>query len=379
MNSYRIIMFEPNKNAGRIKFQIPYTMKDERIVFKKIDGSDYHPNQRLWSLPNTVNHLNQVKTLFNDKLVVEQKEKIVSIPEIQVTEQIQQELDRHYQKLKLKSYSDSTIRTYQTNLKQFFGYFNQQDFSQLKKEQIEGFIYELIQRYKISEQKQNMMINAIKSYYEHVLGKPREYYTITRPKRSKELPNILSEAEVLAIINSPKNIKHKAILYTIYSAGLRIGEVIRLRIKDVRSEEGFLFIKDSKGKKDRHTVLSPILLELLRKYYKVHKPSYWLFEGQDGGQYSARSIQQIYRKAVKETGSNPWSTPHTLRHSFATHLMQRGVNIRYIQTALGHSNLKTTEIYTHVLSINNKTLKSPLDSLTENVNLADNNLKAQRP
>src|SRR5690606_29500846 len=115
--------------------------------------------------------------------------------------------------MKLKSYSDSTIRTYQTNLKQFFGCFNEHDFSQLTKEQIEDFIYELIQRYKISEQKQNMMFNAIKSYYEHVMGKPREYYTITRPKRSKELPNILSEAEVLAIINSLKNIKHKAILY----------------------------------------------------------------------------------------------------------------------------------------------------------------------
>jgi|SRR5690554_6435989 site-specific recombinase XerD len=379
MNSGRIILYEAPKNAGRIKLQIPYAMKAQRNAFKKLDGSFYHPHQRLWSLPNTPAHRNQLKGLFGDKLIVKKNPKPRIIPEVAITKEIQNELDRHYRKLKLKSYSDATIRTYQTNLRQFFGYFRQQDFSQLTKEQIEGFLYELLQKHKISEQKQNMMINAIKSYYEHVLGNPREYYTITRPKRRKELPNTLSEAEVFAIINAPKNIKHKAILHTIYSAGLRIGEVVRLRIKDVRSEEGFLFIKDSKGKKDRHTVLSPILLELLRKYYNVHKPSYWLFEGQDGGQYSARSIQQIYRKAVEITGSNPWSTPHTLRHSFATHLMQRGVNIRYIQTALGHSNLKTTEIYTHVLSINNKTLKSPLDSLTENVNLADNNLKTQRP
>src|SRR5690625_3474478 len=192
MNSHRIIMFEPNKNAGRIKFQIPYTMKDERIAFKKLDGSYYHPNQRLWSLPNTLNHLNQVKSLFTDKLVIAQKEKIDSIPEIVVTEQIQKELDRHYQKLKLKSYSDSTIRTYHTKLKQFVGYCKPQDFSQLAKERSEVFIYELIQRYKISEQNQNRMINAIKSYYDHVSGKPREYYTITPPKRSKELPNTLS-------------------------------------------------------------------------------------------------------------------------------------------------------------------------------------------
>jgi len=127
-----------------------------------------------------------------------------------------------------------------------------------------------------------------------------------------------------------------------------------------------IFIKDSKGKKDRHTVLSPFLLALLREYYKKHRPSYWLFEGQDGGQYSAKSIQNIYRRAVKETNSNPWSTPHTLRHSFATHLMQQGVNIRYIQSALGHSSSKTTEVYTRVLGISNKTLKSPLDTLFEN-------------
>src|SRR5690625_3676549 len=197
----------------------------------------------------------------------------------------------------------------------------------------------------------------------------REYYNITRPKKSVNLPNRRNEEVVIIILNPPSKIEHRAILQTIYGSGLRVGEVIRLRVDDVRSDDGYLFIKDSKGKKDRHTVLSPHLLKLLREYYIEHKPSYWLFEGQDGGQYSARSIQNIYRRAVKETGANPWSTPHTLRHSFATHLMQRGVNIRYIQTALGHSNLKTTEIYTHVISINNKTLKSPLDSLKENVNL----------
>ena len=365
MECSTIIMYLPRKNAARIKYAIPYEMKEERLTFKQLNGSFYHPSQRLWSLPNTLEHNKQVIDLFGDKIKKVNLHAPPEMPEIKVTEQIQLELDKHYQKMKLKHYSDSTIRTYQSNLKQFFNYFKESDLKTLTKEQIEGFVYELVKKYKISEQKQNMMINAIKSYYEHTLGKPREFYNITRPKRSKDLPNTLSEAEVLAIINAPENIKHRAILHTIYSAGLRIGEVIRLRVKDVRSDDGYLFIKDSKGKKDRHTVLSPRLLELLRTYYKAHRPSYWLFEGQDGGQYSATSIQQIYRQAVKKTESNPWSTPHTLRHSFATHLMQRGVNIRYIQTALGHSSTKTTEIYTRVLSINSKTLKSPLDIIME--------------
>lgn len=374
MTATTILMYLPRKNAGRIKFLIPFVMKEERLAFKQLNGSYYHPNQRLWSLPNTEKHIKQVVALFGKKLQEVSTNAPPEMPVPVVTESIQLELDRHYQKMKLRNYSDSTIRTYQANLTQFFDYFKHGDLATLTKEQIEGFVFELVQKYKISEQKQNMMINAIKSYYEHTLGMPREYYTITRPKPSKDLPNTLSEAEVLAIINAPDNIKHKAILHTIYSAGLRIGEVVRLRVKDVRSDDGFLFIKDSKGKKDRHTVLSPLLLDLLRKYYKVHKPSYWLFEGQDGGQYSATSIQQIYRRAVKQTGSNPWSTPHTLRHSFATHLMQRGVNIRYIQRALGHSSTKTTEVYTRVLSINSKTLKSPLDVIMESA-ILDKNLQ----
>lgn len=373
MDSSTIVMFIPRRNAGRIKFQIPFLMKEERDAFKRLNGSFYHPTQRLWSLPNTDTHKKQATDLFGKKMKAIDTYSAPKIPDSVVTDSIQQELDKHFQKMRLKSYSDSTIKTYQSNLTQFFVYFKNSDLPSLTKDQIEGFVFELVQKFKISEQKQNMMINAIKSYYEHTLGKPREYYTITRPKPSRDLPNTLSEEEVLAIINAPENIKHKAVLHTIYSAGLRIGEVIRLRVKDVRSDDGFLFIKDSKGKKDRHTVLSPILLKLLREYYKVHKPSYWLFEGQEGGQYSAKSIQNVYQSAVKKTGSNPWSTPHTLRHSFATHLMQRGVNIRYIQRALGHSSSKTTEVYTRVLSINSKTLKSPLDVIMESITLDKNN------
>jgi site-specific recombinase XerD len=122
-------------------------------------------------------------------------------------------------------------------------------------------------------------------------------------------------------------------------------------------------IKGAKGKKDRNTVLSTVLLTLLSEYYKNFKPGYWLFEGQDGGKYSTTSVQRIFQKAVKESGCNAWATPHTLRHSFATHLMQAGTNLRYIQSALGHESPKTTEICTHVLRINNKTIQSPLDIL----------------
>ncbi len=365
MEADTILMYAPQKNASRIKFHIPYKMTEARMAFKELNGSFYHANQRLWSLPNTKEHKEKMNALFGQKMKLVHLDPSPEIPQVTPSEKSQTALDKHFQKMTLKGFSDSTIKSYQSNLTQFFSFFENADIPLLTKEQIEGYVYQLVTKYKIGEQKQNMMINAIKSYYEHTLGKPREYYNITRPKRSKDLPNVLSEEEVYGILNSPKNLKHKAILYTIYSAGLRVGEVVRLRICDVCSDDEFLFIKDSKGKKDRHTVLSPVLLDLLRKYYKEYKPSYWLFEGQTGGQYSVKSIQEVFRKAAKESNANPWSTPHTLRHSFATHLMQHGVNIRYIQKALGHSSSKTTEIYTHVLNITNKTLKSPLDMLME--------------
>lgn len=370
-----VLMYKPHPKARRLQFSIPYHQKSDWQAIKNLPTSFYNRTQRLWSLANTKQNLQQVKQLFGNRLQIQVTLTHAKIPRIEASKKVQLELDRNHQTMVLKGFSESTIKTYSHDLKLFFNYFKEFDLKSIGKEQIEGFLFHLISKYKISEQKQNSIINAIKCYYEHCLGMPREYYNITRPKKSKNLPNVLSEEEVIKVLNQPSNIKHRAILHTIYAAGLRVGEIIRLRVHDVRSDDGYLFIKDSKGKKDRHTVLSPHLLELLREYYKEHKPSYWLFEGQTGGQYSTRSIQSIYRKAVKETGANPWSTPHTLRHSFATHLMQRGVNIRYIQSALGHASSKTTEVYTRILAINNKTLTSPLDSLYKSVKFDNNKSK----
>ena len=255
-------------------------------AFKKLNTSFYHPNQKLWSLVNTQENIDLAKGIFGDKIKIEVLEAIAKMPTTILSEKIQTELDRNHQKMILKGFSQSTIRNYQHALGQFFSFFEKEDYREIGKGQIEGFVFQLITKYKISEQKQNLLINAIKCYYEHTLEMPREYYNITRPKRSQDLPDVLSVEEVRLILNYPKNIKHKAILHTLYAAGLRIGELRRLRIKDIRSDDGYIFIKDSKGKKDRHSVLSPILLDLLRDYYKKHRPSYWLFEGQDGGQYS---------------------------------------------------------------------------------------------
>lgn len=358
-----ITIMETPAKAGRIKLYIPYPMQAEREAFKKLDSSFYHPVQKLWSLINTKENKLKLHSLFDGKYQVQAATLAVPKNNFKLSPKAEAALLANLKTLTLKGMSQHTINAYQSCLAPYFAHFEQHDFAEISKAQIEDYVYQQIKTRRISEQKQNQIINAIKSYYEHTLGKDRTKYDIKRPKKAETLPNVLSEEEVMRLINQPKNLKHKTILYTIYSAGLRLSELLNLRTQDIRSDDGYINIKGAKGKKDRQTILSPALLDLLRSYYLAYKPSYWLFEGQHGGKYSASSVQNIFRKAVQETGCNAWATPHTLRHSFATHLMQAGTNLRYIQKALGHSSSKTTEIYTHVLNINNKSVESPLDIL----------------
>ncbi len=223
-------------------------------------------------------------------------------------------------------------------------------------------------RYLVTERKvstcyQNQSINAIKFYYERILGGQRKAYYIDRPRREKTLPTVLSEEEIIQILLSVENIKHKAILMTIYSAGLRISEAIHLKIKDIDSKRMQIRVEQGKGKKDRYTLLSVKTLKILRKYFSEYKPKIWLFEGQGGKQYATRSIQNILKMATARTDIKKHVTVHTLRHSFATHLLENGTDLRYIQNLLGHESSRTTEIYTHITTKGFDQIKSPLDKL----------------
>jgi integrase/recombinase XerD len=177
------------------------------------------------------------------------------------------------------------------------------------------------------------------------------------------LPSVLSEEEVFRLLKQVDNLKHKTALSIIYSAGLRIGELINLKINDIDSARGQIRILQGKGKKDRVSLLSTNILKMLREYYKEYRPKEWLFEGQFGGQYSQGSIQEVFRQAKKSAGIRKRATVHTLRHSFATHLLERGTDLRYIQELLGHQSSRTTEIYTHVTEKGFKNIISPFDNL----------------
>ena len=269
----------------------------------------------------------------------------------------------YLEKLSRKRYSPNTIRTYRTYMKSFVVAFSNRKLETITTREINEYLLDLIQTKHISRSQQNQRINAIKFYYEHVLGKRRKYYHLNRPKKEHKLPKILTVEEVELILRNCKNLKHKCILMTLYSGGLRRSELINLKISDIDSKRMLIKIYQSKGSKDRHTLLSEKLLLLLRDYYKFYKPKHWLFEGQGGGPYSATSIANIFKKALNEARINKHATPHTLRHSFATHLLEQGINLRYIQEILGHSCIKTTEIYTHVCSAQLTKIKNPLDNL----------------
>lgn len=357
----KAIIYKPENNSKWIKLFIPYEMEEERGMVKNIAGRFYHKPQRLWSIPHSSENLRLLQTIFEDCFVWGEEEMKRKRPSFILNADGIAMLKLVQQKIILKAYSDSTVKSYLYELSAFIKYFEGIDLKHLTKHEIEGYVYYLISKYKIGESKQNTVINAIKFMYEQVLDQPREYYNIQRPKKASQLPNVLSEYEVRKLLNAPANLKHRAILYTIYACGLRISELMNLRISDIRSEDGYVFIKGAKGKKDRRSVLSDHLLTVLREYYTKFRPVYWLFEGADGGKYSARSIQVIFRRAQIKSNVNPWCTPHTLRHSFATHLLENGENLRNIQTLLGHESSKTTEIYTHVIGVSKRTLNSPLD------------------
>lgn len=265
--------------------------------------------------------------------------------------------------LKKKRYSQNTIKIYQSYFLQFLKYFRNQDPRIITKKQIDNYLLELINTRQISASQQNQRINAIKFYYEKVLGRKRQYYFLHRPKKENKLPTVLTSEEVAAILKSIPNLKHKCILMTIYSGGLRKSELINLKISDIDSNRNLIRITGAKGKKDRYTLLSDTLVENLRAYYRKYRPEKWLFEGVRGGQYSATSIDNILKSAVKRTSIRKHVTPHTLRHSFATHLLEQGTNLRYIQHLLGHFSIKTTQIYTHVASTELVKIKNPLDRL----------------
>ena len=270
---------------------------------------------------------------------------------------------RMLEELRQRNYSVGTIRLYLLHVATFARHFHRSP-DQLGAEEIRRYQLFLIQEKKLAWSSYNQIVCALRFFYAKTLKRPCLLEDIPFPRKQQQLPLILSREEVARILTAPQHLKSRALLMTIYAAGLRRSEVARLRVRDVDSARMILTVHQGKGQKDRVVMLSPILLETLRQYWRYERPKEWLFPGRNPNQpISGNDIFMVFQNAVRRAGITKKVCPHSLRHSFATHLLESGTDLRTLQMLLGHGSLKTTSRYLHVSPLHVRATASPLDTL----------------
>lgn len=267
----------------------------------------------------------------------------------------------YLEKLERERYGENTIKIYTHYFKDFVAEFSNRELQKITKEEINEYILRLIKERDISPSQQNQRINSIKFYYEKVLGRKSEYYDIGRPRKERKLPDVLSKEEIAAMIKSTENKKHKFLIALIYSCGLRRSEAVNLKTEEIDLKRMQVKIRGAKGKKDRYVPLAKKTLVYLNEYFKNDEPKIFVFEVKPGKKYSATSVYNVIKKTAKDAGIRKRVYPHILRHSFATHNLEQGMDLRFIQELLGHESSKTTEIYTHVSQKDLQKFKNPFD------------------
>jgi integrase/recombinase XerD len=270
---------------------------------------------------------------------------------------MQIEIDKLKRELKIRNYSPRTIKSYIYALEQYFS-FKKKDFSEFDDNNVKEFLL-FSENRGLSAQSRNLLLNAIKYYYRNIVGN-YELVGIRSAKKISRLPVILSKEEIGILLSGVKNIKHKLLLSITYGAGLRVSEVISLKVQDIDLNCLTIHVKQAKGRRDRISILPESLVKSLIVFINAKKAGGYLFESQRGGKLSARTAQKIFENALEKSRIKKKPTFHSLRHSFATHLLENGVNIRYIQELLGHQNIRTTQIYTHLTNPQLKNIRSPL-------------------
>jgi len=361
-------------------------------IIKAIPGRLWSKTYSCWHLPfnrDTYNHLVEKLSTgqysFNDSALRTNINKLqmpfptagtaaqnVTIKQHRISVENQQQLQLFLQELKLRAYSPSTIKTYRNEMLPLMQLLGNTCIDRLTSMHLKRYLAYCIEKLGLSENTIHSRLNALKFYYEKVLKKERFFVEIPRPKKPYLLPKLLNEQEIGRLFNSLINKKHKAMLFTAYSAGLRVSEVSALKLGDIDSVHMHICISRAKGKKDRYVNLSPVLLDILRQYITqcVPRPRVYLFESEQTGHcYPTRTIQQIFSNARKKAGILKEVGIHSLRHSFATHLLNKGTDIRYIKELLGHFSIKTTERYLHVSNTRLVNIISPFDDLMEQGNI----------
>lgn len=366
------------KGEKRILLSYPYSATLNELA-KKLNGAQWSHRLKCFHVADDEQTMNTILIQFKGIASFDTKdihEEIIQDPvskksksghppkKTQLPEEVRNKIHQFTYWMRSRRYSENTIEAYRDALIIFLHFYVHKPLAGIDNDDIIQFNNEYLLAKGYSASFQNQVVNAVKLFFQKIENTKINTENISRPKREKKLPNVLSKEEVKSILVSPKNLKHKSMLSLIYSCGLRRSELLNLKIADVDSNRKLLLIKQGKGKKDRIIPLSEKIIGLLREYYRAYKPKQWLFEGQkEGIKYSEKSLESVLKQALIQTNIKKPVSLHWLRHSYATHLLENGTDLRYIQEILGHSSSKTTEIYTHVSTKSIQKIKSPFDDL----------------
>lgn len=358
--------FIGKKSIVRIEFPYDFELKE---IVKQFPECSWDTREKVWWTPYKDNIVDQLLVYFKNIAWLDYSEfQLLEAPKTfpplnDLTVNLRREIEKFEDWMRNKRYSESSIQTYRDAVSIFLRFLGNKEINEIANEDLERFNKEYILARGYSSSYQNQVVNGIKLFFTNRTGIKLQPELIYRPKREKTLPNVLSKEEMSKILNALSNIKHRLMIMFIYACGLRRSEVLELKFEHIQRDRGLLMIKQAKGRKDRVVALPAYLVSQLEIYYKAYKPKEYIFEGQNGGKYSEKSLAEVLKKAVKKAGIHKPVTPHWLRHTYATHLLEGGTDLRYIQELLGHQSSKTTEIYTHVSNKALKQIKSPLEDL----------------
>jgi len=355
-----------HQNMPRLALEFAY---DAALIekVKQVKDARWSQSLRSWHIPLTSEAYEQLKELTLGLAQLQKGESRLPLemkpPLGQPTPEIAATLNDFTRYLEQRRYSPRTIQTYEHALRQFLQWIAKPT-DAITNADLERFNHDYILANSYSFAFQNQVINAVKLYFKTFYGSQFNVEMVERPRREHKLPNVLSKEEVKRILEAHTNLKHRTMLSLVYACGLRRSELLNLKPMHVDSKRGIVTILNAKGNKDRIVPISEKMLALLREYYKAYRPQVWLFEGQNlGEQYSEKSLQSVLKQALTKAKLSKPVTLHWLRHSYATHLLESGTDLRFIQELLGHKSSKTTEIYTHVSTQSLKKIKSPFDDL----------------
>lgn len=349
----------------RVSVSIPYS-EDRVAKIKMVHGRKWNAKTKCWEIPDDPGVEDVLRKLFPEDVV----ETRTAAPEVLSSNGDPEWMTELKRELRLRGFRAKTRKAYTGHARRLVNHFGKPP-QQISEDEIRGYLTSQLER-GASHSYVNQAISGIKFLYHRALQSDYRLDRLPRPKKEQKLPTVLNQNEALCLLQAVDNIKHRAILLLTYSAGLRVGEVVRLRCEDIDTERMMIHIRQGKQRKDRYTMLSEVALTVLREYARRYQPKTWLFPGAGYGRHlHERSVQKVFQRARIKAGIDKSVSVHTLRHSFATHLLENGTDLRYIQELLGHKHSKTTEIYTHVSKRDIGRIRSPLDGLMDNVDPSD--------